>query len=217
MLVALFLTLTLGISNTKALIITGTLAPSGSVSDAFGGGLGALDVYTIVADNSIANGGTGTAITAFDLTFNGTFAQVQNAAFGTNIPSPKRADVAPFGAQALAQDTHFLPALLEPGPPIPGPTEGVITNGVPGSGLAYGLTSNQVTISGLDQSDVVAIAQLVVPPGSCQPFSGDALIVIAGNPNPIPVSLFPVCPEPSSALLALLCSGCLALRCSKKI
>ena len=38
-----------------------------------------LDVYTIVADNSIATGGTGTNITAFDLSFFGKFAQVQNA------------------------------------------------------------------------------------------------------------------------------------------
>ena len=78
-----------------------------------------LDVYTIVADNSIGAGGTGTNITAFDISIFGTFAQVQNATFGTNSPSPLRADIAPFGAAAVAQDTHFLPNLVLPGPPIP--------------------------------------------------------------------------------------------------
>ncbi len=210
--VTLFLLLTLCVSSVQALIITGHFAPSGFTSDAFGGGLGALDVYTIVADNSITNGGTGTAITAFDLSFYGTFAQVQNATFGTNIPSPKRADVAPFGAQALAQDTHFLPALLEPGPPIPGPTEGVITNGVPGSGLAYGLTSNQVAIAGPDQSDWIAIAQIVVPAGTIPVGTFDGSIAIGGNSTPIPVAGTIPAPEPAAALLAMLCSGCLMLR-----
>ena len=203
-LLASVLSLTYGIHNAQALVITGLEAPSGSAVDTLGGGLGRLDVYTIVANNSIANGGTGTPITAFDVSFFGTFANVQNAAFGTNGPSPLRGDVIPFGPGAVAQDTHFLPNLILPGPPIPAPTEGIITVGVPGSGLSDNLISNAVAIAAHDQAAVVAIAQIVFSSGSFSGLSGEGVISIAGNPDPIPVSFQCICPEPSTAVLAVL-------------
>ncbi len=199
---AIVATLVLGVSSANALIITGNLTPSGQVNDAFGGGLGVLDVYTIVADNTVANGGTGTPVTAMDLTFDGIFAQVQNATFGTNTPSPKQSDVAAFGPDALAQDTHFLPTLVEPGPPIPPPTEGIITNGAPGSGLASGLLSSQVAIGGLDQAEAVAIAQIVVQAGTVPAGTFQGTIAIAGNSTPIPVAGVIGVPEPGTIALA---------------
>ncbi len=205
--VSLALSLFMAVSCAYAWRLTG--AHSGRTYDAFNGGLGALDVWTIVADNSIANGGTGAPIIGFDLTFWGEFVQFQDGSFGTNIPTPRNSDIVRFDAQALAQDTHFLPDLVEFGPPIPPPTEGVLSFGYPGSGLASGLTSNQVAIATHDQAAVVAIAQLVVLSGTypVTTFDKEGTITVAGDLGPIVLTF----PEPSSALLAMLCSGSLIL------
>ena len=182
---ALITALVAAVPSTHALIITGTATPAStvSVSGTFSGIPAGtmLDRYLITADSE-----TAANLTAFELTFTGTFAQVQNASFGTNTPSPLATDVGGFPAAALAEDTHFIPNLTLPGAPEPPPTEGIISLGNPGSGFSNDLLSHKVAIAGPSQSPVVVLAQILMMQGATGSFSG--AIAVAGNPNPIAVS-----------------------------
>ena len=182
---ALLLALVANSPRAQALIISGADFPADQVvvSGTFTGipAGTVLDRYLITANSeSAAN------LTAFELSFLGTFAQVQNASFGTNIASPQRADIVAFPAAALTEDTHFLPNLTLPGAPEPPPTEGVIGLGNPGTGFANNLTSNKVAIAGPSQAPVVVLAQILMMQGAMGSFSGE--IAVAGDPNPVPIS-----------------------------
>ena len=174
-----------------------TIAADGSLPGLIAGGT-LLDVYEIVLhSDSAAN------VTAFDFTFTGTFAQVQSAVFGTNIPTPLLSDLSSFPPAAIAQDTHFVASLLSPDGSVP--TEGAINSGITGTGFADGLSSDLVAIAGAEQAPSVLIAQIVVLSGTPNPVcSYHGEVAIQGNADQS-ITLVGFCiPEPASAVLLLL-------------
>ncbi len=150
-----------------------------SVADTLGNIGNNLDQYQI-----FLNSDSGANVTAFELTVTGSLAQAQNFSFGNHVPSPLLADVTPFGAGAIAQDSHIVPGLVIPGAPIPPPTEGLITPdvGAPGSGFGSDLMTNPVAVAGPDQAPSVNALQIVLDPGTFAILTGE--FAIAGNSDP---------------------------------
>ena len=183
-------------------VVTGQRSPAFQVPDALGNlGGGMLDVYHIYLQSCFFN----LDVTGFDITFAGEFAQVQTDMFGSHLPTPFRSDLEGFDPALIAQDTHFVPEIIEAGPPIPPATEGTITPplGFSGSGLGQDLVSHQVAIAGSDQAPTVLVAQIVFPAGTVNgTFQG--VFAVTGNGSAVFVSGTFGVPEPSTAVLAVL-------------
>ena len=121
-------------SNAHALSITGNdLLLLVQAPDTLGGGLGGLlDVYTIVADNSVENGGSGTAITAFDLSFLWYISATHKMLrfrYQHSLRHSVLLMLAPFRSGSRRLKRHPLPASFDSAwsSDSSAPTEGVIT------------------------------------------------------------------------------------------
>jgi hypothetical protein len=159
----------------------------------------------------------GAVITAVDLVFAGGVHQVQlGGAFGSVTRTPSIDNLTGFPAEYIAADTHTLIASTDFVVPsgVGSLTEDALSglsSGAPGGGIVPKLTLQNIALGGSKQTNLVDLAQLVIPRGGLITFSGT---VATSNDGGVPVAISGVIqavPEPATlAMAGLGLIGCVA-------